>query len=394
MKVAVYRPKYRDKKTGKLVPSKIWWYEFTLAGKRIRESADTRLKTIAKEAEQDRRRELEKTLAGMPIEKREDRINSVSDLVKTYLERYELDHRDRPNSIIFAKGRLVHVARLLGSARLPDLTEDEVRRYIKTRIREGMSGRTINMELGELSRAIGKPWSILWPKVRKLEERQDVGQALSPEQEKRLLQTAASNKRWAMGSTMIRIALLTGMRIGEITSLSWGQVDMGGRVITVGRAKTTAGSGRQIPMNEDLFNLLADHAEWFNEKFGKPRSGLFLFPFGSPAPSDPTRPTTTLKTVWGSIREEANVDCRLHDLRHTAATKMAEAGTPETTMLALMGHMSRKMLERYSHIRMAAKRTAVESLAAPKLESPKSEEVPKDSPKVTRLSLVKKAVSR
>src|SRR5206468_9353897 len=86
-------------------------------------------------------------------------------------------------------------------------------------------------------------------------------------------------------------------------------------------------------------------------------------PFGSPYPTDPTRPTTTLKTVWGTSREYAMVDCRLHDLRHTAATKMAEAGAPETTMLALMGHMSRKMMERYSHIRMAAKRTAVESLA-------------------------------
>jgi hypothetical protein len=73
---------------------------------------------------------------------------------------------------------------------------------------------------------------------------------------------------------------------------------------------------------------------------------------------------------------------------------MAEAGTPETTMLALMEHMSRKMLERYSHIRMAAKRTAVESLAAPKPEAPKSEAVPKETPKVRRLSLVKKAVSR
>ena len=62
-------------------------------------------------------------------------------------------------------------------------------------------------------------------------------------------------------------------------------------------------------------------------------------------------------------------------------------------MLAIMGHKSRAMLERYSHIRMAAKRTAVESLAAPKLESPKSEEVPKDSPKVRRLSLVNKAVN-
>jgi hypothetical protein len=52
---------------------------------------------------------------------------------------------------------------------------------------------------------------------------------------------------------------------------------------------------------------------------------------------------------------------------------MAEAGTPESTMLALMGHMSRAMMERYSHIRMAAKRTAVEALSLkqiPKTEAP------------------------
>jgi integrase len=58
------------------------------------------------------------------------------------------------------------------------------------------------------------------------------------------------------------------------------------------------------------------------------------------------------------------VSCRLHDLRHTVATKLAEAGVPESTMLSLMGHMSRAMLERYSHIRMAAKRVAVEALSA------------------------------
>jgi hypothetical protein len=49
-------------------------------------------------------------------------------------------------------------------------------------------------------------------------------------------------------------------------------------------------------------------------------------------------------------------------------------------MLAIMGHMSRKMLERYSHIRMAARRIAVESLVAPKPEPPKSDGVPKRSP--------------
>jgi len=77
-------------------------------------------------------------------------------------------------------------------------------------------------------------------------------------------------------------------------------------------------------------------------------------------------------------------DCRLHDLRHTAATKMAEAGTPESTMLALMGHMSRAMLERYSHIRMAAKREAVEALATskPKPQKPVSDGHANEDPNV------------
>lgn len=51
--------------------------------------------------------------------------------------------------------------------------------------------------------------------------------------------------------------------------------------------------------------------------------------------------------------------CRLHDLRHTFLTQLAEKGVPESTMLALVGHMSRAMLERYSHIRVVAKRNAM-----------------------------------
>jgi integrase len=86
-----------------------------------------------------------------------------------------------------------------------------------------------------------------------------------------------------------------------------------------------------------------------------------------------------MKTSWNTIRTRLGLDCRLHDLRHTAATKMAEAGVPESTMMDIMGHMSRAMLQRYSHIRMAAKRQAVESLSAPA----KKTEVPTKSPTVT-----------
>src|SRR6185312_4739640 len=89
--------------------------------------------------------------------------------------------------------------------------------------------------------------------------------------------------------------------------------------------------------------------------------GTTCFPSASQHRGIQAGPLRTLRG-WKALRKTAGVQCRLHDLRHTAATKMAEAGVPESTMLALMGHMSRAMLERYSHIRMAAKRTAMDSL--------------------------------
>jgi integrase len=389
--MSVYRPKYTDPKTGKLRPSKIWWIEFIFAGKRVRESANTTRKTIAVEFEKKRRLEMERALAGLPSEDRGVRIQRVGELIDTYLSDYPINHR--PKSVIFTKQRLAHVKRLLGAVLMADLTEDGIREYIKGRLAEDAGGRTINMELGELSRAIGQKWSVLWPKVRKLEENHDVGRALSPDEESRLLSEAASDdspNRNPMLYPYLCIALATGMRSGEVASLRWSNVDLDSSVLTVGRAKTKAGTGRQIPFNTDLRTALEDHANWYRRKLRKIRSDWYVFPGrsgrphnGEERPLDPTKPITDITTAWDTLRERTGVQCRLHDLRHTTATKMAEAGVPESTMLAIMGHMSRAMLERYSHIRMAAKRDAVKALELPK-RGPRLVEVPKDSPKETQ----------
>ena len=53
---------------------------------------------------------------------------------------------------------------------------------------------------------------------------------------------------------------------------------------------------------------------------------------------------------------------RFHDLRHQAITEMAETGVSDATLMAVSGHMSRRMLEHYSHVRMAAKRTVLDKL--------------------------------
>lgn len=378
--MAVYRPKRNGHS------SKYYICEFVYQGKRFQESTGATTKTVAKEYEKRRKAELERAAAGLPTEQKAKRIRTVADVVKAYTADYKLNHR--PDSLTFSTQRLAHVKRLLGNTLVSDLTEERVRAYIRQRQSEDAAGRTINMELGELSRAIGHPWSVLWPKVRKLEERKDIGRALSQEEQSKLLDAALSLRSPVVKSA-IPLLMLTGMRSGEALSLKWGQLDLMGLTITVGRAKTSNGTGRVIPINSDLAGILATHRVWFVSKFGEPQQDHAVFPFGSPQPTDPTRSVTDISSGWDLVREATGVSCRLHDLRHTFCTRLAEAGVPESTMLALMGHMSRAMLERYSHIRMAAKRDAVAAVTL----RPKSDRVPVNLPVASSELAIRQAVT-
>ncbi len=348
--MAVYRP------TRKGESSKYYVCEFVYQGKRFQESTGATTKTVAKEYEKRRKTEMERAAAGLPTEQKARRIRTVNDVVKSYQAGYKLSHR--PKSVLFAEGRLKQVKKCLGGVVLSDLTDDCIRDYIRQRQAAKKSGRTINMEIGELSRAIGRTWRELWPRVKKLEERKDVGRALSPEEQKALLDGLKDRSTPHLG-TFVPILMLTGMRAGEALSLRWSQVDLIDQTITVGRAKTANGTGRMIPINDDLATILAAHREWFVEHFGNAKPDHHLFPWGKPVPADPTRHATDISWGWDQLRKDTGVSCRLHDLRHTFATRLAENGVPESTMLALIGHMSRTMLERYSHIRMTAKRDAL-----------------------------------
>jgi integrase len=347
--MAVFKPMRKG------VTSKHYVYEFVYQGKRFQGTTGVTTKTAAKEIEKQRRKELELAHAGIPVQ-RVQRIRTVSEITEAYLNGYRLNHR--PKSIRSAEGCLENVDRLIGNVLLSELTEDRVREYIRLRQHEKVSGRTINMELGELSRSIGRTWKELWPKVRKLEERKDIGQALSPEKQHRLLDSVECSASPILRA-LVPLLLLTGMREDEAFSMQLCQIDITRRTMRVGRAKTSSGTGREIPINDELLVILERHLQWFREKFGKLRPEYYLFPWGSPVPKDPTRHAVEVKTAWTKARANAKVSCRLHDLRHTYATQLAELGTPESTMLALMGWMSRRMLEHYSHIRMAAKREAV-----------------------------------
>ena len=95
-------------------------------------------------------------------------------------------------------------------------------------------------------------------------------------------------------------------------------------------------------MSPELFDTVAGQVSSLQQMFGKPQPEWFLFPFCDRVrPIDPTRPVTTVKTSWESVRAAGKVSCRMHDLRHTAATKMAENDVPEATMKALLDHVER-----------------------------------------------------
>ncbi len=384
--MAVYKP------TRKGESSKFYVCEFVYQGKRFQESTGATSKTVAKEYEKQRKAELERAAAGLPTEQKAKRIRTVSDVITPYLAGYKLSHR--PQSIIFANARLDRVKKSLGNVVLSDLTDDRIRDYVRERRAEGVSGRTINMEIGELSRAVGRTWRELWPRVKRLEERKDVGRALSGEEQGALLD-GLKNLSTPHLVTLIPLLLLTGMRAGEALSLTWGQINLMDGTLRVGRAKTANGTGRTIPINHDLASILAAHRDWFVRKFGQPLAPHHLFPWGKPVPSDPTRHTTDVTWGWDELRKETKVACRLHDLRHTFATHLAENGVSESTMLALMGHMSRAMLERYSHIRIAAKRDAVAGIALrPKsTKAENSEVVPVKVPVVEQAATIQQLLT-
>jgi integrase len=132
----------------------------------------------------------------------------------------------------------------------------------------------------------------------------------------------------------------------------------------VGKSKTEAGTGRVIPLNETAIAALKAHSAWYARRFGQCRPEWYVFAFGTPLPKDPTRPITSFKTAWIKVRERAGVKGRWHDNRHTLVTELAESGAGDEVIMSIAGHVSRAMLSRYSHVRMEAKRRALDEIAA------------------------------
>ena len=344
----------------------VWWYEFLFARRRIRESAKTSSKTVAKQAEKNRRRELERGFNGVD-DNREDRVRSIKEIAATYLEQYRLRHK----SGVFAAYALGHVTRHLGASMAVDITDNALKEYQTVRLKESAAPKSINEEVGFLLRMLGEAGDGIRARLRrqkalKLAVHNQVGKAYTPEDKLALLAAAKAARSPAIYPALM-LALNAGMRDAEIRGLQWERMDLSKAILTVGDSKTEAGEGRTIPLNSALIEAMIEYAKWYTKRFGTIQPEWYLFPFGKPRPHDPTRPMVTLKTSWSNARKKAKVQGRWHDNRHTLVTDLAESGAGDETIRDIAGHVSKQMLKHYSHIRMEAKRRALEAIV------PKSE---------------------
>ncbi len=340
----------------------VWWYEFWFAGRRIQESSKSPSKTIARTAEQKRKRELEEGFNNF-TDTRHERVRTFNEVADEFFNGYKLR---LPDSAVFAKYAIDHLKRLLGSKMLVDFNEAAVIKYQNDRLDEGTAPKTINEEVGFLLRILGEPGDIIRARLRKrkmlkLKVRNPIGKAYSDEEKKRMLEEARKARSPHMYFAL-SLALNAGMRDAEIKNLTWAQIDFRKHILTVGKSKTEAGEGRTIPLNSTLLPVVREYMGWYQERFEEIRPEWYVFPFGKPRPSDPSRPVTTLKTAWTNIRKNAGVQGRWHDNRHTLITELAESGAGDETIMDIAGHVSKQMLRHYSHIRMKAKREALEAV--------------------------------
>jgi integrase len=263
--MGVYRPQYKDRKTGELKHTKVWYYEFIFAGRLVKESAKTTSKTVAKLAEQNRRRELEKGFNGLSDE-RQGRIRSVGELAEGFLADYKVR---QPKSASFAQHALGHVVRLMGDVMAVDVTDKAVVKYQTGRLKEHAAAKTVNDEVGFLLRILPVAQAgairaqLRTRKQLKLKGNKRVGKAYTPEEKVVLIRAAKNAPRSKAVYLATMFGLHAGMRDKEIRTLTWSSLDLGKRMVTVGKSKTDAGTGRTIPMNEDLYGAVVGYTKWY-----------------------------------------------------------------------------------------------------------------------------------
>jgi integrase len=159
---------------------------------------------------------------------------------------------------------------------------------------------------------------------------------LTSSQLKNLLK-AISESTDIEAANIMRMALFTGMRRGELFKLKWADVDFDRGFITIRDPK--GGVSQKIPLNDQARDVLKHHPETADHVFVRGDG----------------KPFTDIRRRVNPIKEAAGIgaDFRtLHGLRHAFASMLASTGEVDMyTLQKLLTHKSPMMTQRYAHLR-------------------------------------------
>ena len=222
--------------------------------------------------------------------------------------------------------------------------------------RKPRSNATVVRYMAALSHALNiavKEWSWLESnpaqKVTKPKEPRGRVRFLSDAERKALLKTCQASENKFLYPVVV-LALSTGMRLGEIMSLSWESVDLNmGRVIL---HETKNDDRRNVPLAGHALEVVKQHV-----KVRRLNSTLLF-----PSRVDPNKPID-IRTPWEAALKQAEIeDFKFHDLRHSAASYLAMNGASLAEIAEVLGHKTLQMVKRYAHLSEAHTASVVASM--------------------------------
>ncbi len=335
----------------------VWWMRFSYKGKQIRQSTETTDKNLAK-------RIYDKVLGEIAEGKWFDRLPGEERTFKQMMERYMAEHSTpKKASSKRDRGSLTHLLPFFGSYTISEITPQLISEYKTTRRGQKASPSTINRELALMKHAFNlalKEWE--WvndnpvKKVSMEKEPPARDRWLTYEEEERLLSVSP---QWL--EQMIIFAIETGCRKGEMLSLQWRSIDLFEKVVTIFGSKT--GERRTIPLSQRALEVLKDRQKERVKVRSINEDLAFTYPVGQKININ------TLRSAFENALKKSKVeDFRWHDLRHTFASRLAQAGVDPYTIQRLMGHKAFITTQRYAHHHVESLRRGIGTLEASRTE--------------------------
>lgn len=147
---------------------------------------------------------------------------------------------------------------------------------------------------------------------------------------------------------VVLLALNTGMRRGELLSMTWADIDLEAKMLTIRAESAKSGRQRHVPLNIEALDALQ---RWSARNGGRQIGRVFN--------------VNDVKTGWVRLLADARIEqFRFHDLRHHFASRLVRASVDLNTVRELLGHADIKMTLRYAHLAPDTLAAAVAKLAA------------------------------